>query len=62
MRRWYAEDAVSQKYEEMEFLKGWYFATAGFSVAWWVSEVDILRLGSGGGVEVYEPLGRWWRV
>lgn len=39
-----------------------YFAAAGFSVAWWVCYVGILRFGPARSVEVYGPLGKWWRM
>ena len=41
--------------------EGLYLAAAGFSVAWWVGNIGVLRLGPGRRIEVYDPLrGRWW--
>jgi len=42
--------------------EGEYFARASFCEAWWVDEGGVLGLGSGRGVEVYDPLWRWWRI
>ena len=41
---------------------GWYLAAAGFSVAWWVGYIGILRFGPERRFEIYDPLRRWWRV
>ena len=38
--------------------KGFYLAAAGFGVAWWVFNVDVLGFGPGRRVEVDDPLRR----
>ena len=39
-----------------------YLAAAGFGVAWWVFDVDVLGLRPGRRIEVDDPLRRWWGV
>ena len=51
--------AVSQKVREDRMRAGrLYLAAAGFSVAWWVSYVGVLRFGPGRRIEIYDQLGR----
>lgn len=40
--------------------EGLYLAAAGFSVAWWIGNVGVVRFAPGRRVEVYDPFGRWW--